>query len=812
MKRVPFPARVTGWILRHRVVVLVLALLTAIPAAARTVHLYAGLHSELEELLPADSPAVAAVRTLRARIPGSQHLGVVVRGSPGEPAKLVTALAGRVAQYPAGLVRMVRVDVAEERQFLRDHSSLYLSLDDLRTIRERVERYIEAQVAHDTGFALDDESPHLDLSDIEARYPDVDPWKGRFADDRLVSKDGRVALLLIFVSSMDTGTSSLGPLMQRVRADVATLDAEAKGLEVGYAGDVAINVEELAALQSDLLVSTFLVIVLVMAAILYFYRWMWAVPVLGIPLLVGVLWGFGLASFRVTALSTSTAFLGSIVIGNGINAGIILLARYAEERAREDVRRAIIQAVSGTWRGTLAATLAAMAAYASLLATSFRGFHQFGVIGCLGMATCWIATYLLVPPLVSLLDRRDSSAVPRGQTSHVGSLIARRPRVILGAFAALIAMAAVEALRIDASRIEYDMSKLRRRDTEVRGEAYWSRQMDDLLGRNFTAIAFMAERASDAEAIVTRLREAVKDEPLKRAASAVVGPEDLLPTDQAAKLVELEALRERLTPGIMHNLPTEQRGKIEKFMRAGVHGEVHAAALPELLAQGLRERDGTFGRTVLMVQSLHGATWDGVLTIRASAALRELAATATPPAQLAGGFMVSSEILSVLRKEALPTTALSFFGVVLVTIIALRCVRSVALVLTALVSGVVLMAGALVVLGERINFLNFIAFPITFGIGVEYAVNVLVRYNANPQNIERVVRGTGGAVALCSLTTIIGYSSLLVAQNRALFSFGVLAVLGEMACALVAVLMLPAALQVLTKRALSSGPVTTPGV
>ena len=202
-----------------------------------------------------------------------------------------------------------------------------------------------------------------------------------------------------------------------------------------------------------------------------------------------------------------------------------------------------------------------------------------------------------------------------------------------------------------------------------------------------------------------------------------------------------------------------------------------------------------------MVQSLHGATWDGVLTISASQALREVAATVSPPAQLAGGFIVSSEILSVLRKEAVPTTALSFFGVVLVTVVALRRARSAALVIAALVSGVVLMAGALVVLGERINFLNAIAFPITFGIGVEYAVNVLVRHEASPMQVARVVGGTGGAVVLCSLTTIIGYSSLLVASNRALFSFGVLAVLGEIACVGVAVLMLPAALHALKRRA-----------
>jgi predicted RND superfamily exporter protein len=54
------------------------------------------------------------------------------------------------------------------------------------------------------------------------------------------------------------------------------------------------------------------------------------------------------------------------------------------------------------------------------------------------------------------------------------------------------------------------------------------------------------------------------------------------------------------------------------------------------------------------------------------------------------------------------------------------------------------------------------------------------------------VRTTGGAVTLCSMTTIIGYSSLLLAENRALFLFGLLAVLGEVACLTTAVIVMPA--------------------
>ncbi|MGH7437494.1 MAG: hypothetical protein ACRENE_17595, partial [Polyangiaceae bacterium] len=61
------------------------------------------------------------------------------------------------------------------------------------------------------------------------------------------------------------------------------------------------------------------------------------------------------------------------------------------------------------------------------------------------------------------------------------------------------------------------------------------------------------------------------------------------------------------------------------------------------------------------------------------------------------------------------------------------------------------------------------------------------------------VRTTGGAVVLCSATTIIGYSSLLFAENRALFLFGLMAVLGEVACLTTAVVVLPAVVECFAK-------------
>ena len=89
--------------------------------------------------------------------------------------------------------------------------------------------------------------------------------------------------------------------------------------------------------------------------------------------------------------------------------------------------------------------------------------------------------------------------------------------------------------------------------------------------------------------------------------------------------------------------------------------------------------------------------------------------------------------------------------------------------LVALFFGVVWTIGPVAMVDMKLNFLNFIGLPITFGIGIDYAVNVLNRYRIEgPGSMERAVATTGGAVALCSLTTLIGYSSLLIADNQAL--------------------------------------------
>jgi predicted RND superfamily exporter protein len=792
---------------RLRVGILLVALATAVPAGCAMQGLYARLNSDLEALLPANSAAVLGVQTLRQRMEGSQHLAIVIRGGrSGPPLEFATKLGARLGAYAAtqpGLIRSVRTDVAAERSFGRIYGAFYIPLADLQNVHAQLSQGIQAyrqDASSARGAPARDAAADTLAARLRILARKLDPFADRFPGDRLVSNDGRVALVLVFLSTADTGTAMTGPIVARVQAEVAALDPASRGLEIGYAGDVAIAVEELSALRADIGVSALLVILGIGVALGLYFRWWGALLAIAVPLGIGTAWGFGLASLFVHSLCSSTAFLGSIVVGNGINAGIILVSRYTDERRRGAAPPdAVRVAVRRTWGSTLAATLAASAGYASLMISSFRGFNEFAVIGSIGMLSCWCATYLLLPVILLSLDRRGHVVTPHGRlTGLVGAglefLVARRARMVLLVGGALLLASLIAAARFDASRIEYDMSRLRSRDSAIHGEGYWSRQMDAVLGRNFTGVVLMSDTAADAAKVAANLHEAVTREPLRSVASTVVTPDDLIPADLAQRREEIRATVALLPLPVRGLVPLDVRRSLKPLLAAAEAPELTPAQLPELLALGLRERDGQFGRTSILQQSLDGSTWNGALTIRAAEALRRVADQAHPPARIAGGFFVSGEILEALEHDALPTTLAAFAGVVLVVLLLFRLRPESLQVIAALLAGVTLLAGAIMALNLRINFLNFMAFPITFGIGVEYAINMLQRFRETPGDLAAVLRRTGSAVALCSFTTILGYGSLLAARNQALFSFGVVAVLGEIAC-LTTALLLPAALR-----------------
>ncbi len=215
--------------------------------------------------------------------------------------------------------------------------------------------------------------------------------------------------------------------------------------------------------------------------------------------------------------------------------------------------------------------------------------------------------------------------------------------------------------------------------------------------------------------------------------------------------------------------------------------------LPSEIRRPFTDSVGTLGRFVLVYHDEHVSVWDGRNHMRIADLIGEIPLADGTVVRSSGHAVIFAAMIRSIVHDAPLATGASILGVALLVTALVRGRFGAALVLATLLSGVLWMLGAAAWVGVRTNFLNFIALPITFGIGVDYGINIYLRYRLEGRGrVGRAVRATGGAVALCSLTTIIGYAALLVADNQALRSFGEMAILGEVACLSAAVVGMPA--------------------
>jgi predicted RND superfamily exporter protein len=163
---------------------------------------------------------------------------------------------------------------------------------------------------------------------------------------------------------------------------------------------------------------------------------------------------------------------------------------------------------------------------------------------------------------------------------------------------------------------------------------------------------------------------------------------------------------------------------------------------------------------------------------------------------VAGTPFVWADVIVAIKRDGPRAMLAALLGVALFTGLVLGVGRHGRVTLLAAACGTLGMLAACDLVGVRINFLDFVAFPITLGIAVDYAANVTARARLEGRGARRVVETTGGAVVLCSFTTMAGYGSLLLSPNAGIRSFGLTAILGEITCIVAAVILAPALLEV----------------
>ena len=834
---------------RHPLVVLLLALCVLAVSWSFALRVLLNPHTDLRELLPRDSPGLKAFEHQLGRVGGGASLIVVVE-SPEKLANerfaddLAKRLDALVAEQRAAgkkpLISYVESGTKDVHAFFEANKWLYADRKDLESAYDTLDFQIAVRSGLVPDLGEDDDEPAptaapapasprkgkqpaFGLDEYRARWEAKAREHDDFPSGYFETPDGTMTGLRIVTFTTGMGDAGDDTLLGRVGALVQSMGPTSyqPSMKVGFAGDIPNAAAEKESIVTNAAWSSGFALVAVLAGLVWFFRSAWSLIVIAFPALLGIGAAYAFAYFRFGYINTTGMFLGAIILGNGVNYPIVLLSRYREFRARgqepDDARR---EAVQNALRAELVGAFVAAIAYGSLTVTDFRGFSQFGWIGFVGMLLVWISMIPCVPALIVVIEWIQSRLPPalrdpppriradggRGPLSQAVAWATEKvPYAFVGLALAVTACAAWKAPAFLRDPWEYDFERLGSKGSKHGGAGEWSNKADKVFGGKMNVAGALTLADTPEQVPLVKAQMIANDEadPQGRLIADVATVSDLMPgtaDEQKEKLAALDRIRDRLTPAVIESLPADERPRVEELKPPEALRVLEPRDLPPLLRRRFEENDGRVG-TVFYVRYRND-----VMLSNGKNLLR--IAKATDNVRLPGGVVVQTasratifaEMLRSMEKDGSRASLVSLTAVAFVVIVATRNLRGALAVLAALVMGVTWLVGGAALFNEKLNYVNFVTLPITFGIGCEYPFNVYDRSRLLGGDVSAAVRRVGGAVALCSYTTIVGYGSLLFADFQALQSFGRLAVSGEIACLTGALLFLPALLHLMSPR------------
>lgn len=172
--------------------------------------------------------------------------------------------------------------------------------------------------------------------------------------------------------------------------------------------------------------------------------------------------------------------------------------------------------------------------------------------------------------------------------------------------------------------------------------------------------------------------------------------------------------------------------------------------------------------------------------------------------------------LALMRRDLAVLTPASLALVVAVLFFSFRTRRGVVLPLLCVVVGVVWTMGVMGWLGEPISLGTLVLPSLLIVIGSSYATHVVARYyleletpTGSEHPVQRALRQAGLPVFISGLSTLIGFSALLLNSIQAVRALGLYAVIGITFLFVLAMTMVPAMIVVMPERAYrrdSAGP------
>lgn len=714
--------------------------------------------------------------------------------------------------------------------------------DALRSITKLV-RSLDAQLAGDdpmaalAGFA-DDAAP-LSITLDDAGY--------------VTTTDGDHHLIALFPNLPGMEETEVGPLVRRIRElrDAAGLDAgvEAKltGLPAFVADEVSIVTRGL--METSLATTAGIVLLLLLA----FRSKRYAVLSL-IPLGVGVVVTLAATRGVFGGLNLITSSFVPVLLALGIDFGVYVLARYGENvREGADTESAIAGALAKAGPGMLIGGVTTVCAFLMTTVIEFTAYSELGFITAIGLVLMVTVTFVLLPPLIFLAGRGEKIESP--ELSGVKALpgFLRGARWAIPGAALLLTLALAPGwMRLSFNARYFDFLP---ENTET---SWGLERIESDPNLSPVQATVGIDGVEEARSVVERLRA------LETVGTVQSGTDLLPKLDQKdvaalrAGFAELEApsfdalrTRER-DPGELAESVTalidtvdevaftlrragrdtaaiEELKKALTALRERVNGLKDGAALAatetrvaNLLERGwttaarVAERGGYVpsdlpplfrkrfvskdGKGLAIFANPSGDIWDAE---EAESFARDVQSVAP---EMSGLAVTVHEHMRMIKEGFAKASSLSIAMTLLILFVGFRRVYDVGFALLPVALGVAWMLGIMGYAGIRFDVANIVALPLITGVAVDSGAHMMHRWRQSAAtrggvaSLEDLIRGTGAAVLVASLTTATGFAALMLATYGGMKSLGLTMTIGIAGSLLGSLLVVPCLL-VATKRA-----------
>lgn len=788
--------------------------------------------TDIANLLPSTHPNVEALNRLQEIAGGETEMRVAIQ-SPDFESNVAFAedLAARSMElyYPRSDIHFFnRYEFRRDTEILKDNALYLATTSELEEIIQFLEDEIDQAREQANPFFVDflddfeeedEEEEESGMDRFQSSYDDLIP------SEFPMNEDSTLVILTLYPTGPQSDIQYLEDMFSEYEDLIERLDPASyhPEMEVLFGGRLKRHMNEFDSIMRDVFNSFALgissVILLVM---LYFWFKKWVnyrrgdkrsqkhsliqhlirmpVPILiiGIPLVISLMWTFGITYLHLGVLNTMTSVLFVILFGLGIDYGIHFYARYIEIRSSGgNVEDSVMEAYRKTGLAIFVSAVTTASALFVLMFADFRGFSEFGFIAGLGIMLALVCMLFVLPALLVIFDRwRWILLIKRSDKIPNNAVLKRYPYartiVIVGVLVSVVVLSFSGTLRF-----EYQFDKL-----EPVFEEYEQFQ-DFTEGVNHNSKRNPAYIIADTDEEVFEILEIVRERKERNPDSMIQEVEALqerFPPNEERVNEKLEYIEE-IRRLLQNSFLVDQESETLDILRRGsaTTEALDEDLIPDFLKNRFITQDGEIGRFVIIYPN--SGLSDGLRSIAFKEEISNITLSNGRVVHAASTSIVAASMLELMRNESPYMVAATFVVVFLFILFSFGHLRWSLIALIPLIIGLLWLFGILMIFGLKFNFYNLVVLPAVLGIGCDNGIHLAHRFrDEGRKNMWEVLSSTGQHITVGSFTTMLGFAGLLFTSHPGLQSIGIMAVVGIGMTLFTALTFLPSMVQVLEDR------------